>query len=85
MEPSTKEGGHVRAERHVLREVQHRLDKCPYTSVFGDVQVVFDDGLLTLQGHVPSFYLKQMLQEVVRGIDRVGKIDNDVEVVWSVV
>ncbi len=70
-------------EGRVQREVQRRVDKCPYKFIYCNVVAEFEDGLLTLRGKVPSFYLKQMLQEFVRGIEHVVKIDNQVDVVCS--
>jgi hypothetical protein len=48
----------------------HRLD------------IVDHDGTLVLNGRLPSFYLKQILQTVVAQIDGVVKVDNLVEVQW---
>lgn len=39
------------------------------------------DHVLTLRGKVPSFYLKQMLQTVVKSIEGVQAVNNNVEVV----
>ena len=37
-------------------------------------------GELVLRGNVPSYYLKQVLQTVLRGIRGVRRIDNQVQV-----
>ena len=37
---------------------------------------------IVLSGSLPSFYLKQLLQEAVRGVPGVTDIDNQVDVVW---
>jgi osmotically-inducible protein OsmY len=42
----------------------------------------FDQGQLFLRGQVPSFYLKQLAQEAVIGIDGVRQVVNEIEVVW---
>jgi len=36
---------------------------------------------LIVTGRLPSFYLKQVLQEVLRQVDGVGKIANRVDVI----
>ena len=36
---------------------------------------------LILTGRLPSFYLKQLLQEALRQVDGVGTIDNRVDVI----
>ena len=63
--------------------VQQRLDCCVYRFVFNKVTWHFETGFLTLSGCVPSFYLKQMLQELLRGIEHVERLQNDVDVVYS--
>jgi hypothetical protein len=37
-------------------------------------------GVLTLRGHLPSYYLKQVAQTVVALIEGVDRIDNQIEV-----
>ncbi len=39
-------------------------------------------GRLFLRGQVPSFYFKQLAQEAVIGLEGVGQIVNEIEVVW---
>ena len=39
-------------------------------------------GSLVLSGRLPSYYLKQLLQEAIKGNFDVTQIDNHVEVVW---
>jgi osmotically-inducible protein OsmY len=39
------------------------------------------DGVLTLRGRVPSYYLKQTAQVLLRSIDGVSKINNQLEVI----
>lgn len=70
-------------EHEVLRAAQQRLRQCPYAFVFCDVCFQYRDGRLILSGRVPSFYLKQVLQELLRGIANVQQIENDVDVVCS--
>ncbi len=40
----------------------------------------FHAGVLTLDGRLPSFYLKQVAQTAVRGIEGVAQVENRVEV-----
>ncbi len=66
--------------RAVEEAVRHRLStESPY-AIFRNVTYNFEDGLLTLRGEVPSFYVKQILQTRLRDIDGVSQIDNQVEV-----
>lgn len=38
-------------------------------------------GVLRLQGRLPTFYQKQVAQEVVKGLDGVEQVVNNIEVV----
>jgi osmotically-inducible protein OsmY len=46
-----------------------------------NVSCTYDRGVLTLAGWLPTYYLKQLAQEVVAGVDGVEKVVNQVEVV----
>jgi hypothetical protein len=61
--------------------VGKRIAACPYSFYFNRIRWRFEDGHLTLSGCVPTFYLKQVLQTLLRGIDDVESIHNDVDVV----
>ncbi len=37
---------------------------------------------LILRGHVPSFYLKQLAQTAVAGLEGVDQVVNEIEVLW---
>jgi len=47
----------------------------------GSFQFVQRDDTLVVRGCVPSFYLKQVLQTVLKEVDGVRSIDNQVDVV----
>jgi hypothetical protein len=80
MEPSTN--GPDDDER-IHETVRRRIDGCAYKFIFNKVMWHCYDGHLTLCGRVPNFYLKQVLQELVRGIERVKVVTNSVDVVSS--
>lgn len=52
-----------------------------YASCFRDITLHHEDGVLTMRGHLPSFYMKQVLQTLLRDIDGVEQIDNQTDVV----
>lgn len=66
-----------------MKVVRRRLDQCRYGFIFRKVSAKFDSGTLTLTGRVPSFYLKQNLQELLRDIPQVQELVNNVDVVSS--
>ncbi|MCA9217855.1 MAG: hypothetical protein KDB27_32520 [Planctomycetales bacterium] len=61
--------------------VLQRIERCDYRFVFNKITWHYEAGSLILSGCLPTYYLKQVLQETVRGIDHVEQIHNDVEVV----
>ena len=61
--------------------VQRRLAGCTYEFYFSKVSWRFEHGRLTLDGRVPSFYLKQMLQTILRDVEHVEHVINNVDVV----
>ncbi len=42
----------------------------------------YDGRQLYLRGQVPSFYLKQLAQTAVSGLDGVSQVVNEIEVLW---
>jgi hypothetical protein len=65
----------------VEKTARKRLAKTGYRSL-GLVHCQFDDGTLTLHGRVPSYYHKQVAQEVIRNVADVETIVNEINV-WS--
>ena len=63
--------------------VRRRIEGCSYRFVFDKITWQYEDEMLTLRGCVPSFHLKQVLQELLRGIEEVQCIANNVDVVSS--
>jgi osmotically-inducible protein OsmY len=42
----------------------------------------YSEKTLFLHGHVPSYYLKQLAQTAVAGLDGVTQVVNEIEVLW---
>ena len=69
---------------HVEWTARQRLfEACRHECYFERISLDYADGVLTLRGQLPSFYLKQLLQEHLRGMENVARIDNQVDVVGS--
>ena len=68
---------------HVHEAVGRKINACPYGFIFKNVSWQYAEGRLTLLGCVPNFYLKQVLQELMRHIEQVEQIANHVDVVNS--
>jgi osmotically-inducible protein OsmY len=45
-----------------------------------DISCDYHDGVLTLRGRLPTYYLKQRAQEAVAGIGGVKRVANEIEV-----
>jgi hypothetical protein len=66
----------------VEARARQRLEQnCPYAFYFKRLTFHFEDGVLTVRGCVPTFYLKQVLQTWLRDLDNVRQLDNQVDVV----
>jgi hypothetical protein len=66
----------------VLKRVKGTLSRsCHFTRHWREISCDFDEGVLTLRGSVPSFYLKQVLQSILKDVPGVARIDNRVDVV----
>lgn len=66
----------------VLRSVKSTLSRsCHFTRHWREIACEYREGVLTLRGSVPSFYLKQVLQSILKDIPGVERIDNRVDVV----
>jgi osmotically-inducible protein OsmY len=69
----------LREKKKVEVQAAARLRRSPYPEL-RRVACEFHEGLLRLHGRVPSYYLKQIAQTVVRGLDGVEEIHNQLEV-----
>ena len=58
---------------------ERRLRSNPYLSL-RNVTSDYFDGVLVLRGCVPTYYLKQMAQEVTTDLEGVERIDNRIQV-----
>jgi osmotically-inducible protein OsmY len=68
--------------RHTaVAEIESRLCKHSYAAL-RRVRVMFHEGIVTLSGRLPSYYLKQLAQTAVRGVTGVEGIANQIEVVY---
>jgi osmotically-inducible protein OsmY len=63
-----------------IRELaERRLSSNPYLALKW-VSCDLFDGVLFLRGCLPTYYLKQLAQEVVGGLEGVERIDNQIQV-----
>ena len=63
----------------ILENVKQRLAESPY-GFQRRVDAAYDNGVLTLSGRVPTFFLKQTAQSLVAKVDGVRQVINLVDV-----
>ena len=66
-------------DRNLVARAESRLQKSGYPAL-RDIRCESQEGVFVLRGHVPSYYLKQVAQELVRGVATAETIVNQVEV-----
>jgi osmotically-inducible protein OsmY len=71
-----------KAESSLSARVRQRLRQSPYP-VLRKISIYEHEGVLTLHGVLPSFYLKQLAQVTVAKVSGVEKIHNRIEVIQS--
>jgi osmotically-inducible protein OsmY len=62
--------------------VQSRLHGSPYLAL-RDIGCTYEGGVLTLQGRLPTYYLKLMAQSVVADVEGVTTVVNCIEVMTT--
>jgi osmotically-inducible protein OsmY len=64
-----------------LELVQRRLRESSYYYL-RTINCAFDEGVLTLRGRVPSYYLKQTVQALAEKVEGVQQVINLVDVMY---
>ena len=65
-----------------FEQVRGVLANSPYLSA-KQFRIEAADGLVRLHGTVSSFHQKQMAQELLRRVDGVERIENQLQVSWQ--
>jgi hyperosmotically inducible periplasmic protein len=69
-----------KAGQDLIKEVRHQLVLLPYYSVFDNLGFKVEGGKVTLVGQVVRPTLKSDAGNVVKGIEGVSSVDNQIEV-----
>ena len=74
----------AKGAQEVDEQAKQRVSEgCPYAYYFRGITYHYDDGVLTLRGRVPTYYLKQVLQQrLLSDLDEIT-VENKVDVVNS--
>jgi hyperosmotically inducible protein len=65
---------------HIVKEVRHELVMLPYYNVFDNLAYRVDGSKVTLFGQVVNPVLKSSAENVVKRIEGVQSVDNEIEV-----
>jgi hyperosmotically inducible periplasmic protein len=68
------------SQQRIQKEVRHELLMLPYLGVFDNLAYKVDGSTVTLMGQVTRPTLKTDSERVVKGIEGVEKVDNQIEV-----
>lgn len=74
--------GMENTEAHLEHRVSNALERSPHVA-HRTLRFETREDRVILRGTVRSWYQKQMAQEMLRGIEGVGEIENQLEVSWS--
>jgi osmotically-inducible protein OsmY len=78
---SMTSNGQTLVDANIEHDARERLLAArAYAFCFERIVIHYADGILTLRGQLPSYYLKQVLQTVLAGMQGVAQIHNRVEV-----
>lgn len=69
-----------RTAQRIQKEVRHELVMLPYLGVFDNLAYKVNGSTVTLMGQVTRPSLKPDAERVVKGIEGVDKVDNQIEV-----
>jgi hyperosmotically inducible protein len=69
-----------KSRQNLIREVRHQLVLLPYYSVFDNLSFRVDGDTVTLEGQVVRPTLKSDAEGVVKNIDGIGRVVNNIEV-----
>lgn len=68
---------------HITNRARRVLEESPlFRGRSSLLQIAESEGALVVDGRLPSYYLKQMLQTLLRDVEGVQQIDNRVVVDW---
>lgn len=69
---------------HIVMLIRERLERHPhFRGRVAQLQIEAVGDAIVLSGHVPTYYLKQLLQEAVKNIPNVATINNRVDVTFQ--
>lgn len=68
------------ANQHLIKEVRHELVMLPYVNIFDNLEFRVDGNNVTLMGQVTRPVIKSDAENVVKHVEGVGEVINQIEV-----
>jgi hyperosmotically inducible protein len=68
------------ANQHLIKEVRHELVMLPYVNIFDNLEFRVDGNNVTLMGQVTRPVIKSDAENVVKHVEGVGEVVNQIEV-----
>lgn len=78
--PQAASAGRSRAEARIVKEVGHELRMLPYFTIFDNLTYRVDGDRVTLMGQVVNPVLKDDAGRVVKSLEGVESVTNEIEV-----
>lgn len=75
-----KQQGSEKSQQNMMKEIRHQLVLLPYYSVFDNLAFKVDGDKVTLMGQVVRPTLKSDAENVVKSVEGVTTVDNQIEV-----
>ena len=66
----------------LVEQIHGALQSSPYLASRG-LSVQNEEGHVRIEGTVPSFFQKQMAQEILLRLDGVERVENQLQVNWA--
>ena len=79
-QPAQRDQPSTRGQERITKEVRHELLMLPWFGVFDNIAYKVDGSTVTLLGQVTRPSLKSDAENVVKHIEGVEKVDNQIEV-----
>ena len=70
-------------EKIIAQATSDLAEQVHFRRHLDEIRIECSQGVLSVQGRLPSYYLKQLLQTVLRDVPGVERINNQVSVVSS--
>jgi hyperosmotically inducible protein len=76
---ATTAAAQERTNLQIFNDLSKQVKQYPYFTIFDDVNVSIDSGVVTLTGRVTHPFKKNEIEARLAKVDGVGRVDNEIE------